>query len=297
MLTSPDRVTQKSGAIASCQKSVTPRALPFVGLASLAVATWASSAAAETTEPVDAETFAAAKDAVTAADSAIQEAKRQDQASQAAVDRAIEKAPEEEQEDIKAAVDKKLENQAQVQEKEMEKKEKEQDLEKKKKQANECDFDDVGICLMGGLFVASASVTSMQSGAFSGQTSHSVISFSIPYGGIRLRTPSPFSLDAGVMTGIISKSVTVGAANTACRNNATEFESKLPCEGNALLYPYGALFLGPSIGSAGFAALSSYVTLGWARTAVDPEPHLYFGFMLGTLGIERALRLAGGGAE
>ena len=145
-------------------------------------------------------------------------------------------------------------------------------------------------CLYGGAFLASFSITGMVGGGHSqGETSHRLLSVVVPVAGARLALGSQISLDLGAFTALISEQLKTDASdqppNSGCSKNSSRFVSELPCEGNAVLRPYIATYLGLSVGSDKFSALTFAVTMGYARTAHDPTARLFGGIMLGVGGL------------
>lgn len=148
-------------------------------------------------------------------------------------------------------------------------------------------------CLMAGLFAATGSVAAFQvPNAFRGQTSQQLVSFAIPFAGARWSFGKVLALDVGLLTSVFNKEISLASGNTrssACRVQSTTFERYLPCEGDAVIRPYGALFVGPSLGSNDVTWISLYVVTGWARTAQDPTANYFVGLMLGALGVQKVV--------
>jgi len=151
------------------------------------------------------------------------------------------------------------------------------------------------VCLMVGLFAATGSVAAFRlSDQFAGRTSQQLVSFGIPFAGLRIPTTSILAFDIGVLTSVFDTEISLdaqGKESSACRRNGTSFEKRLPCEGNAVIRPYGALFVGPAVGNADLTWISFYLVTGWARTDQDPTANFFIGAMFGALGIQKVLPL------
>jgi hypothetical protein len=144
-------------------------------------------------------------------------------------------------------------------------------------------------CLFGGALLGSYSLT-MGVGDRAGQTGHRIVSLVVPAGGVRMVLSQYLSLDMGLYTAIISPQLQVNDVNTVgtgCSKHNGAFEDKLPCEGNAVLRPYGAALVALTVGtgSSALGVISLGLTFGFARTAQDPEAFLFYGLMLGTGGV------------
>jgi len=149
-------------------------------------------------------------------------------------------------------------------------------------------------CLALGLFVATGSAASFSnSNTFAGQTSQQLVSLAIPYVALRWATGDVLSLELGMLTSVFGKDVSLSGdgSSSACRKDAVTFERKLPCEGDAHLRPYGALFAGPSIANEDINYFSIYGVLGAARTEKDPTPGFFVGVMFGVLGVQKTIAL------
>ena len=148
-------------------------------------------------------------------------------------------------------------------------------------------------CLMAGLFAATGSVAAFQvPTAFRGQTSQQLVSVAIPFVGARWSLGKVVALDLGLLTSVFNKEISLTTGNTtslACHVQSTTFERHLPCEGDAVIRPYGALFVGPSLGNNDVTWLSFYLVTGWARTAQDPTANYFFGLMFGAAGIHKVI--------
>ena len=144
-------------------------------------------------------------------------------------------------------------------------------------------------CLYGGALLASYSLT-LGEGDRAGQTGHHIVSLVLPTAGFRFSWRQYVSFDLGVYSAIISpefQANAIGSSGTGCAKKGGVFEDDLPCEGNALLRPYGAAVLGATInsGSSSLGVFMFGVTVGWARTAQDPNAFRFWGLMIGTGGV------------
>jgi hypothetical protein len=144
-------------------------------------------------------------------------------------------------------------------------------------------------CLFGGAFLAGYSLTT-GAGDRQGETGHHIVQLALPTAGIRYAALQYASLDLGFYTAIISPQFQVNQVNSSgsgCATKGGTFENSLPCEGDAPLRPYAALFLGATIGtgSSSLGLVSIGWTVGGARTDQDPNLFWFSGLMITTGGI------------
>lgn len=149
------------------------------------------------------------------------------------------------------------------------------------------------VCFFGGALVGSYSLTIATSNARSGDTSHQVVSVAVPTGGVRFAVSNRLSVDLGLYTAIISPQLKVNSldrSGTGCSKASNRFNDLLPCEGNAVLRPYGALFGGITIGtgSSAIGIITLGLTGGLARTTQDAGAIWFSGLLLGTGGVYTA---------
>jgi hypothetical protein len=146
-------------------------------------------------------------------------------------------------------------------------------------------------CLYGGATLAAASLTDMAiTSQHGGQTAHQIASLIVPTGGFRRVITDEVSVDLGLLTtlGTISSKLSTDISPTAtnldtqCASPASNFVSKLPCEGNATLKPPLAAYAALSfVQGENLSAFSVGAMAGLARTDFDPEVHPFIGLFLG----------------
>src|SRR5262249_47323961 len=148
-------------------------------------------------------------------------------------------------------------------------------------------------CFFGGALIGSYSLTIASADGRSGDTSHQVINVAVPTGGFRWAASQRFSVDLGLYTAIISpqfKVNTIDRSGSGCSRDPSRFNDLLPCEGNAVLRPYGAAFAGITLGtgSSSLGIITLGITGGVARTTQDASAVWFGGLLVGTGGIYTA---------
>jgi hypothetical protein len=151
------------------------------------------------------------------------------------------------------------------------------------------------VCLFGGALVGSYSLTA-GTGDRKGQTGHHIISLLVPTGGLRVSIVEHVSVDVGFYTSIISpqfQTNSIDPSGSGCAKTSTKFTDLLPCEGNTALRPYGAMLLGPTIGTgnSSLGIITVGLTAGVARTTQDANAFWFTGLMIGTAGIYSTVSL------
>jgi hypothetical protein len=95
------------------------------------------------------------------------------------------------------------------------------------------------------------------------------------------------ALEIGAYTSFLTQSLTAASPSVtkvACTRNASEYENRLPCEANANVYPYLALYLGATVGKAGIGYLTvAPVNFGIAQVGSSSALRPYFGITVGAL--------------
>lgn len=102
--------------------------------------------------------------------------------------------------------------------------------------------------------------------------------------------PGTSVMQLPLLPGEIWVGLPLGDANSientgsGCAKQTGTFEDDLPCEGNAVLRPYGAVLLGGTIntGNSALGVLTVGLTAGWARTTQDATAFRFWGLMVGT---------------
>ena len=151
------------------------------------------------------------------------------------------------------------------------------------------------LCVFGGALVGSYSLVS-GSGQRTGQTGHRIINLLVPSGGVRWARFEHLSIDLSFYTAIISpdfQTQVISSAGSGCSKTPSTFNDLLPCEGNTLLRPYGALLLGGTIGTgnSSIGVVTVGITGGIARTTQDATAFLFYGLMIGTAGVYSTVSL------
>jgi hypothetical protein len=153
-------------------------------------------------------------------------------------------------------------------------------------------------CFYAGAFLASGSLAWFSVGNLhGGKTSHSLVSTVIPAIGIRLPldSKSRFSLEAGVLSMLVSKDLTAATQRNGCRVSDGDFERRLPCDGNVTISPIVGLYAGATVGSqdAGFVTLMPMV--GVATTSLDGSLRPYGGIAIGLVNLSKTINFLGAG--
>jgi hypothetical protein len=120
-------------------------------------------------------------------------------------------------------------------------------------------------------------------------TQNHLLSVAVPSAAFRLVIiPQGWlSFDIGLSSAFLTQSLAYGApstSKTACTVGANVFENKLPCEANAVVYPYMAGYAGFTAGKSGIGFITiAPITAGMAQVGSDTTLRFYIGFSVGVL--------------
>lgn len=142
-----------------------------------------------------------------------------------------------------------------------------------------------------------------------GQSRHRLASVAVPTVGVRLRLPYPVvwyltkwkqlkfaSLDLGVYSAFISPTVSEGgaavkgSAEPSCSKSNGEFETRLPCQGNASVSPYAAGYFGVTFGKSGIGYVSLMpITVGVGQVGTEGSLRTFSGWTVGLIELHGTL--------
>lgn len=150
------------------------------------------------------------------------------------------------------------------------------------------------LCFYVGVFVASGSLTGLYLGDYhGGKTSRTLVSAAIPAIGLRspIDSKGRFSFEAGLLSMLVSKDITVTKPRNGCRMSNGDFERHLPCEGNVSISPVAALYVGATAGTEDIGLVTLMPMVGLATTSLDGSIRPYTGIAIGLVNLSKTFNL------
>jgi hypothetical protein len=154
-------------------------------------------------------------------------------------------------------------------------------------------------CFYAGAILASASWVgtdiSGKGALHGGETTHTLISTVIPTAGLRfaLEKRARVAADIGALSMLLSKDLSSSSSRKGCRITDSDFEKKLPCEGNVSVSPVLAGYVGITIGTEDIGLLSVMYMMGAARTSLDNSIYFYQGLAVGVISLSKVINFGG----